>query len=124
VSRIAQCLGHSCHFLAARLVGAEPEHTELVAFSAEASSFRSAVFAGEACVGQDRARATSVRLDNRREFFMIRRAVAGVVLAAGLALGTVAVASADPPGPGDKQCVPGGHGNPDPGFKAGACRNP
>jgi hypothetical protein len=29
----------------------------------------------------------------------------------------------DKPGPGDKQCIPGQHGSPKPGKKAGACSN-
>jgi hypothetical protein len=55
---------------------------------------------------------------------MIKRAVVGCVLAAGLVLGSVASASADQPGPGDKQCIPGQQGNPKPGHKAGVCSNP
>ena len=48
------------------------------------------------------------------------------VASALLALGTLSAAGpafAEPPGPGSKQCVPGQHGNPHPGFKAGACSN-
>jgi hypothetical protein len=49
-----------------------------------------------------------------------KRLVIGVafgVLTAGLA-GPVA---ADPPGPGDKQCIPGLNGPPQPGKKGGTC---
>jgi hypothetical protein len=48
--------------------------------------------------------------------------IAGVLLALGSAA-VAAPASAEPPGPGSKQCVPGQHGSPQPGFKAGACDN-
>ena len=51
----------------------------------------------------------------------MKKFVAGVVLVAASLVSTVGIASAAPPGPGDKQCVPGQHGNPHPGFKAGAC---
>ena len=54
---------------------------------------------------------------------MLKRAVIGCLIATGLTLGAASVASADPPGPGDKQCIPGKQGNPHPGFKAGACSN-
>ena len=37
------------------------------------------------------------------------------------ALGLAAPASADQPGPGDKQCIPGQQGNPHPAHKAGVC---
>lgn len=47
--------------------------------------------------------------------------IAGTVLAfGGLTIATPAMA--EPPGPGSTQCAPGQHGNPHPGFKAGACR--
>jgi hypothetical protein len=52
----------------------------------------------------------------------IRKAFVALVVVSSFAAGTAALA--DPPGPGDKQCVPGKHGNPHPGFKAGACPNP
>jgi hypothetical protein len=55
---------------------------------------------------------------------MHRRILVKVALGLGvLALGGAA-AFAAPPGPGDKQCVPGHQGNPHPGFKAGVCPNP
>jgi hypothetical protein len=54
----------------------------------------------------------------------MRKAVAAALLAGGIVLGSASVAMAAPPGPGDKQCVPGQQGNPHPGFKAGACSNP
>ena len=50
-----------------------------------------------------------------------RKAIVAMAITGGLLVGASGVASADPPGPGDKQCVPGKHGNPHPGFKAGAC---
>ena len=53
----------------------------------------------------------------------MRKAIVGAVLATGLLLGAAGAASAAPPGPGDKQCIPGQQGNPHPGFKAGACSN-
>ena len=54
---------------------------------------------------------------------MLRKAILGAVLSAGLIVGTASASTADQPGPGDKQCVPGQQGNPHPGFKAGACNN-
>jgi Spy/CpxP family protein refolding chaperone len=52
-----------------------------------------------------------------------KRIVAAAIVAA--AIGVTAIpALADQPGPGDKQCVPGQNGNPQPGFKAGVCTNP
>ncbi len=54
----------------------------------------------------------------------IRRALAALLLAGFAGFAAAAPAMADPPGPGDKQCVPGQQGNPHPGFKAGACSNP
>jgi hypothetical protein len=54
----------------------------------------------------------------------MKKAIGALVVAAGILLGATGIASADPPGPGDKQCVPGQQGNPHPGFKAGACHNP
>jgi hypothetical protein len=44
-------------------------------------------------------------------------AVAAVVSLTGLAL----PALADPPGPGDKQCIPGLNAPPQPGKKGGTC---
>lgn len=55
---------------------------------------------------------------------MIRRILAAAGIAGLVAFGVAAPAAATPPGPGDKQCIPGQHGNPKPGFKAGACDNP
>jgi hypothetical protein len=55
---------------------------------------------------------------------MIKRIVIVAAVVGAIFGGTAAPAFADPPGPGDKQCVPGQHGNPHPGFKAGACDNP
>jgi hypothetical protein len=55
---------------------------------------------------------------------MVKRVVLACVVAGGLAVGTASVASADQPGPGDKQCIPGQQGNPKPGHKAGVCSNP
>jgi len=47
------------------------------------------------------------------------------VLVIGIAViglaGTSAPAFADPPGPGDKQCIPGLNGPPQPAKKGGSC---
>ena len=51
----------------------------------------------------------------------IRKAFVALVVLSTFAGAPAALA--DKPGPGDKQCIPGQHGNPHPGFKAGACRN-
>ena len=51
----------------------------------------------------------------------MKKAIAAVLITAGLVLGATGVANAEPPGPGSKQCVPGQNGNPHPGFKAGSC---
>jgi hypothetical protein len=51
----------------------------------------------------------------------MKKALAGVLVALTFTVGTVSVAFADPPGPGDKQCTPGQQGNPHPGFKGGSC---
>ena len=48
-----------------------------------------------------------------------RKVVAGGLLLA--LVGLAAPALADPPGGGDKQCIPGLNGNPHPGFKGGTC---
>jgi hypothetical protein len=48
--------------------------------------------------------------------------IASVFLTMG-GLTAAAPAFAEPPGPGSKQCAPGQHGNPHPGFKAGSCSN-
>ena len=44
-------------------------------------------------------------------------ALAGTVVVVGADM-----VSADQPGPGDKQCIPGQQGNPHPAHKAGVCR--
>jgi len=55
---------------------------------------------------------------------MFRKIIAGLfIVAVALAGGAAGFASADPPGPGDKQCTPGQQGNPHPGHKAGSCKN-
>ena len=54
----------------------------------------------------------------------LKRFVAMLLVAGAATIGTAAVAGAEKPGPGDKQCVPGQNGNPHPGFKAGVCTNP
>jgi hypothetical protein len=54
----------------------------------------------------------------------VRRFIAAALAAAGIAVFTAGPALADQPGPGDKQCIPGQQGNPQPGFKAGVCDNP
>lgn len=66
------------------------------------------------------------RADNtgEQEGAPMKRIIAVVVTAGVSLLGLGATAFADPPGPGDKQCIPGKQGNPHPGFKAGACSNP
>lgn len=53
-----------------------------------------------------------------------RRILAAFATMVALTTGVAATAMAEKPGPGDKQCVPGQHGNPHPGFKAGVCPNP
>jgi hypothetical protein len=55
---------------------------------------------------------------------MHRRILVKVAVCVGVLLMGGAVASAQAPGPGDKQCVPGQNGNPHPAFKAGVCSNP
>ena len=53
----------------------------------------------------------------------IRKGAAALAVAVISVVGIAGSAAyADPPGPGDGQCVPGQHGNPHPGFKAGACK--
>jgi hypothetical protein len=54
----------------------------------------------------------------------VRRFIAAALAAAGIAVFAAGPAFADQPGPGDKQCIPGQQGNPQPGFKAGVCDNP
>lgn len=51
----------------------------------------------------------------------IRRALAATAVTIGVMSASTLVAAAEKPGPGDKQCVPGQHGNPHPGHKAGVC---
>jgi hypothetical protein len=51
----------------------------------------------------------------------VRKALVALAILGGVLFGLSGVASADQPGPGDKQCVPGHQGNPHPGFKAGVC---
>jgi Spy/CpxP family protein refolding chaperone len=53
---------------------------------------------------------------------MLKRLLIVAALAGAVISGAAAPAVADQPGPGDKQCVPGQHGNPHPGFKAGVCK--
>lgn len=56
----------------------------------------------------------------------VKASLAAVALAAGMGIATGGPASADPPGPGDKQCSPGqnntggGPGNSGPGDQQGA----
>lgn len=52
---------------------------------------------------------------------MIKRVIAIAAIALGLVAAASAPAMAAQPGPGDKQCVPGQHGSPQPGHKAGVC---
>lgn len=52
---------------------------------------------------------------------MMKKVIAALLFASTAIVAGAGVASADQPGPGDKQCVPGQHGNPHPGFKAGVC---
>ena len=44
-----------------------------------------------------------------------------VMTSAVMVLGPVSAAIAAPPGPGDKQCVPGQNPQPQPGKKGGTC---
>jgi hypothetical protein len=50
------------------------------------------------------------------------------IITAAVVVGTMAVtvvpAFAGQPGPGDKQCIPGQQGNPQPAHKGGVCPNP
>lgn len=58
---------------------------------------------------------------------MIKKILMGImalVTAASVGIAFTGSAFADKPGPGDKQCVPGQQGSPQPGHKAGACPNP
>lgn len=54
----------------------------------------------------------------------MRKVVAAAAIAFAALSAFSVVASADQPGPGSKQCIPGQQGNPHPGFKAGVCPNP
>lgn len=47
----------------------------------------------------------------------IRKTIVGAFTAGVLLTGSYGPAFAEPPGPGDKQCVPGQSGNPHPGAK-------
>ncbi len=52
----------------------------------------------------------------------MRRRLMMLLLAGAIGVASVApVALADPPGPGDKQCVPGQNPQPGPGQKGGTC---
>ena len=51
---------------------------------------------------------------------MKRKLVVGLTTAV-MILGPVSAAFAAPPGPGDKQCVPGQNAQPQPGKKGGTC---
>ena len=53
---------------------------------------------------------------------MFKRAMAIAAISLGIVAAASVPAFADPPGPGDKQCVPGQQGNPHPAYKAGACK--
>ena len=53
----------------------------------------------------------------------LRRSFAAAAVMFAMITGTAALAAAEKPGPGDKQCVPGQQGNPHPGHKAGVCNN-
>jgi hypothetical protein len=47
--------------------------------------------------------------------------VMGVAVSA-MTVGLAVPVSAEPPGPGDKQCVPGQNAQPQPGKKGGSCK--
>ena len=49
----------------------------------------------------------------------LRKAFAGALVVS--VVFVVSPALADPPGGGDKQCIPGLNGNPHPGVKGGTC---
>ena len=51
----------------------------------------------------------------------MRKKMAGLVFAGMMLIGMAAPALAAPPGPGDKQCVPGQNSQPQPGKKGGTC---
>jgi hypothetical protein len=51
----------------------------------------------------------------------MRKLFAAALVAVTFSVATASVAFADPPGPGDKQCIPGQQGNPHPGHKGGSC---
>lgn len=50
-----------------------------------------------------------------------RRVLAALAVVIGVMGGSTLTAAAEKPGPGDKRCAPGQHGNPHPGFKPGGC---
>ncbi len=51
----------------------------------------------------------------------MRKKLVALGFAAVMIVGVAAPALADPPGPGDKQCVPGQNSQPQPGKKGGTC---
>ena len=51
----------------------------------------------------------------------MRRKLVVAAISALMTLGGTAAALAAPPGPGDKQCVPGKNAPPQPGKKGGTC---
>lgn len=51
----------------------------------------------------------------------MKKRIAGIAFAALMVVGMSAPALAAPPGPGDKQCVPGQNAQPQPGKKGGTC---
>ena len=51
----------------------------------------------------------------------MRKKLAVLGMTALMVVGTGAAALAGPPGPGDKQCVPGHNAQPQPGKKGGTC---
>lgn len=51
----------------------------------------------------------------------VKKRIAGIAFAALMVVGMSAPALAAPPGPGDKQCVPGQNAQPQPGKKGGTC---
>jgi hypothetical protein len=51
----------------------------------------------------------------------IRKLFVGSLLISMVGVALPAAAFADPPGPGDKQCIPGLNAQPHPGQKGGTC---
>ena len=51
----------------------------------------------------------------------MKKKLAVLCCSALMVLGAAAPVLADPPGPGDKQCVPGQNSQPQPGKKGGTC---